>query len=211
MKRKLLLTLIIIPLWNICSWSQKLNAQQQEQVIQKIVLATASIKTMQCDFKQTKKMKMMKNQMKSSGTMYYKSPNKLRWQYNTPYSYIFVMNGSKVSVKSANGIQHIDAQHNKIFKQISNIILGCVTGGNLKNSGDFSIEIWKENGSYSAKLVPKKKEYKSLYNYINIKFNSSLSMIENVEMSEKSGDTTFVNLFNVKVNHSVGENFFTVN
>lgn len=210
MRQKILLFLALL-LCGTPIWSQKLNNQQREQVIRKIASATSSMKTMQCEFKQTKKMKMLKNEMKSSGIMYFRSPNKLRWQYNTPYSYMFVMSGNKVSLKSSKGTQKIDTQRNKMFRQISDIILGCVTGGSLKSSTDFNVEIWRENGSYVAKLFPKKKELKSLYCNIKIKFNSSLTMVQSVEMNEKSGDTTIVTLLNVKANNSINESVFDVN
>lgn len=211
MKRYLLLLILAVSLCTVSSWGQKLNAQQQEQVIKKISAATSSLKSMQCDFKQSKKMKMLKNEMKSTGVMYFKAPKKLRWQYKTPYSYIFVMNGTKVSLKSANGTQNIDTQRNKMFRQISDIIFGCITGNSLKSSADFNVEIWKESGAYTAKLLPKKKELKSLYNNIRIRFNSSLSMVESVEMYEKTGDTTIINLVNTKTNHTISESVFTVN
>lgn len=211
MKQKIVLTALVLFLCHILSWGQKLSIQQQEQVIQKIASVSSSVKTIQCTFNQTKKMKMLKNEMKSSGVMFYKSPNKLRWQYKTPYPYIFVMNGNKVSVKSSNGTQNFDAQHSKMFRQISNIILGSVTGKNLRGAADFNIEIWKDNATYIAKLLPKKKELKSLYNYINVRFNSSLDRVESVEMSEKTGDMTIVNMINTETNHAISESVFTVN
>lgn len=193
------------------SWGQRLSIQQQEQVIQKITSTITSIQTMQCDFMQTKKMKMLKKEIKSSGVMYFKSPNKLRWQYKTPYSYIFVMNGNKILLKSSKVSQNIDTQGNKMFKRISNIILGCIMGESLRSSTDFSVEICKENSIYVAKLLPKKKELKSLYNNIKICFNSYTNMVESVEMSEKTGDITIVNLNNIKKKSPISENIFTVN
>lgn len=211
MKQNLLLVLLAAFLGCSSLWGQKLNAQRQGQVIQKIASTTASIKTMQCAFSQTKKMKMLKNEIQSSGVMYFKSPDKLRWQYKAPYSYVFVMNGNRVSLKSSNGIQNVDVQRNKMFKQISSIILGCVTGGSLRSSADFNVQICQEDGTYIAKLLPRKKELKSLYNYIKIKFNSSLNMVQSVEMSEKTGDTTYVSLINTKINSPISESVFTVN
>ena len=189
----------------------KLNAQQQEQVLQKINVATASMKTMQCDFVQTKKIKLMKKEMVSSGVMYYDSPNKLRWQYNKPYVYVFVLNKEKVSLKSSKTTQTIDVKENKMFRQLSNIILNSVTGGHLKSSAEFEVEIWNRNNIYSALLIPKKKELKKLYKSIEISFNASLTMVETVKMVETTGDITSVTLKNAKVNLPIRESLFNVN
>lgn len=97
----------------------KIGPQEQQQVIQKFNSASSSLKTMYCDFVQTKKMKLLKNEMQSKGKLYYSSPNKLRWQYNTPYSYLFILNGDNVYIKSGTKKQNIDVKRNKLFRQIS--------------------------------------------------------------------------------------------
>lgn len=197
----------------LCSlpgFGQKLGAQQQAQIIQKIQTATGGVRTIQCDFHQTKKMKMLRNEMRSDGVMYFARPGKLRWQYKSPYAYTFVLNGGKVSIKSSAGTQHIDTQQNKMFRQISNIILNSVTGANLKSNTDFTVELWRENGHYAAKLLPRKKELKALYQYIKVTFNTQLSMVESVTMVEKNGDQTVITMKNVKLNQSVSESVFVV-
>ena len=78
----------------------KLTAEQQKQIVEKIDKASSAMKTMQCDFTQTKRMKMLSKDMQSKGVMYFKRPDKLRWQYTSPYDYTFIMNGDKVQIKS---------------------------------------------------------------------------------------------------------------
>ncbi len=188
----------------------KLSAQQQQQVLQKFNGHAASMKTMQCDFVQTKKMKLMKNELRSQGVMFYARPNKLRWQYDTPYSYVFVLNGDKVTMKSKNNTQQVDVQRNKMFRQISDLILNSVTGGHLQSSSDFDVEIWKTADGYSAQLTPKKKELKKLYKQIGIVLDASCSMMKRITMEEKSGDVTTVILSHVKTNQPISESQFTI-
>ena len=189
----------------------KIGPQEQQQVIQKFNSASSSLRTMYCDFVQTKKMKLLKNEMQSKGVLYYSSPNRLRWQYNTPYSYLFILNGDNVYIKSGTKKQNIDVKRNKLFRQISSIILQCITGGRLNNSGDFTVEIQKTNDTYSARLDPKKKELKKLYSIIEIYFNHDLTMVNSVRLEETTGDTTIVELKNVKTNTSISENLFSLN
>ena len=149
--------------------------------------------------------------MQSRGKMYYVKPNKLRWQYNTPYNYIFILNGDEVHIKSENSAQTVDIQRNKMFRQLSNVILQSITGGHLNNSTDFTVEILKEDGIYLAKLAPKKKELQKLYTSIEITFSSDLSMVKSVRMDEKTGDITTVELQNIKVNTKISETLFKLN
>lgn len=65
-------------------------------VIRQINTAASKLRTMQCDFVQTKYMRMLNDKIMSRGHMYYAQPNRLRWEYTSPYTYIFVLNNSQV-------------------------------------------------------------------------------------------------------------------
>lgn len=188
----------------------KLTAEQQKQMIEKIDKTASAMTGMQCEFTQTKSMKLLSKEMQSKGIMYFKRPNKLRWQYTSPYDYTFILNGDKVQIKSSKSTKNIDVQGNKMFRQITNIILNSVTGGSLKSSSDFNVEVYKKDNSYFAKLFPKKKELKQLYQVIEIYFDPALTMVNSVRMIEKTGDATRVNLINTKLNVAVDEKMFAV-
>jgi len=209
MKRLFFIILVVVLSLHV-SGQTKLTAEQQKQLVEKIDKAASAMKSMQCDFTQTKSMKLLKKEMKSNGVMYFKQADKLRWQYTSPYDYTFIMNGDKVRIKSTKSTQDINVQGNKIFRQITNIILNTVTGGGLKSASDFTVEVYQSDKGYFAKLYPKKKEVKQIYNVIEIYFNSSLTMVSSVRMIEKTGDETLVNLNNLKANVAINEKMFAV-
>ena len=186
----------------------KLTAEQQKQIVEKIDKASSAMKTMQCDFTQTKRMKMLSKDMQSKGVMYFKRPDKLHWQYTSPYDYTFIMNGDKVQIKSMKSTKNIDVQQNKMFRQITNIILSSITGGTLRTSADFTVELWQQDKSYFVKLYPKKKELKQLYQYLEIWFDPALTKVSTVKMMEKTGDMTIVNLLNTKYGVTINEKMF---
>lgn len=186
----------------------KLTAEQQKLIVEKIDKASSAMKTMQCDFTQTKRMKMLSKDMQSKGVMYFKRPDKLRWQYTSPYDYTFIMNGDKVQIKSMKSTKNIDVQQNKMFRQITNIILSSITGGTLRTSADFTVELWQQDKSYFVKLYPKKKELKQLYQYLEIWFDPALTKVSTVKMMEKTGDMTIVNLLNTKYGVTINEKMF---
>ncbi len=207
MRRIVLIALVSIMAFQ--AWGQtKLSAQQQAQVLAKMEKSSAAMNSMQCNFTQTKRMKLLKKDMQSKGVMYFKKNDKLRWQYTSPYDYIFILNGDKVNIKSAKSTKKIDVQKNKMFRQITSIILNSITGGGLKKTSDFAVELYKSDKGYFAKLYPKKKELKQIYKFIEIHFNGSLTMVDSVVMTEKTGDTTQVTLTNVKTNVSINEKMF---
>lgn len=188
----------------------KLTQDQQKEIIQKIDKSASAMTAMQCQFIQTKSMKLLSREMKSEGVMYFKKPDKLRWQYTSPYDYTFILNGDKVRIKSTKSTQDINVQGNKMFRQITSIILNSITGDGLKSTSDFGVEMYKSDKGYFAKLYPKKKEVKQIYNVIEIHFDPALTMVNMVKMEEKTGDVTLVRLNNIKTNTPVNESLFDI-
>ena len=189
----------------------KLTSEQEKQVLAKMDQSSNALRSLQCDFVQSKRMKILSKEMQSKGILYFKKPDKIRWQYTSPYDYTFIMNGDKVQIKSAKSTKNIDIQGNKIFRQITTIILNTVTGGGIMNSADFNVELYKSGNIYFAKMLPKKKEVKQVYSSIEVYFNSALTMVETIKMVEKSGEYTVVKLVAPKINATINESVFKVN
>lgn len=209
---KKIIVIILATLFTMgISAQTKLTKAKQDQIISKIDKAAAKMQTLQCSFTQTKTMKMLSKQMKSEGMMYFKRTNKLRWEFKSPYTYTFVMNGSKVSMKSSKSTQNIDINRNKIFRQITDIIVNCITGEGLKNEAYFTLEMYEQNKTYYARLYPKKKELKQMYKAVELYFNPELTMVTSVKMEEKTGDVTLIKMNNTKLNAAIDEKLFTVN
>lgn len=189
----------------------KLTKEQEKDVLEKMEKSSNALHSLQCDFVQSKRMKILNKDMISKGVLYFKKPDKIRWQYTTPYDYTFIMNGDKVQIKSTKSTKNIDIQGNKIFRQVTSIILNTITGGGLKNSPDFDVELFRLNDVYFAKMRPKKREVMQVYSSIEVYFNASLTMVESIKMIEKSGEYTVVKLISPKVNNPINENAFKVN
>lgn len=189
----------------------KLTKEQEKDVLEKMEKSSNALHSLQCDFVQSKRMKILNKDMISKGVLYFKKPDKIRWQYTTPYDYTFIMNGDKVQIKSTKSTKNIDIQGNKIFRQVTSIILNTITGGGLKNSPDFDVELFRLNDVYFAKMRPKKREVMQVYSSIEVYFNASLTMVESIKMIEKSGEYTVVKLISPKVNNPINENVFKVN
>ena len=179
----------------------RLTSEQEKQVMAKMDQSSKALHSLQCDFIQTKRMKILSKEMQSKGVLYFKKPDKIRWQYTTPYDYTFIMNGDKVQIKSVKSTKNIDIQGNKIFRQITGI----------RNSADFNVEFFKSNDGYFVKMLPKKKEVKQIYSAIEVYFNPALTMVESIKMIEKSGEYTVVKLISPKLNSTINESLFKIN
>lgn len=205
MKRYLLLLLACLSLVSVSA--QTLN---EAQIRQRVNQAAAAMKTMQCDFVQTKHLKMLNDVMVAQGKMYYQQRSKLRWEYTNPYAYIFVLNGDKVLLKNRQRNDVIDVNQNKMFREIAGIMMSSVVGNCLSDDKAFKTTITTANGEWIATLVPKRKDMRQMFQKIVLHFNQQRAVVSCVEMVEKNGDKTVINLKNIRTNETINAAVFAV-
>ncbi|MBR3411950.1 MAG: outer membrane lipoprotein carrier protein LolA [Bacteroidales bacterium] len=182
----------------------------QHDAMQRINRAATAIKTMQGDFVQTKQLKLLNDQMVSKGRMCYQGGDKLRWEYVTPYSYVFIMNGSQVQLKNSTRSDVIDVNQNKIFKEIAQIMMNSVVGKCLQDDKSFKTTIQETASEYVATLLPLKKNMKQMFQQIVLHFQKQQSVVSKVELLEKNGDRTMIELKNIRLNETIPAREFAV-
>lgn len=181
-----------------------------EAAKKEIAATSASLNTIQCDFVQTKHLKMLNDKMVSYGKMYYQKSNRLRWEYIKPYAYTFVLNGQQVYLKNAKGTTSSSTAGNKMFREIARIMMNSVVGANLNDSKDFKVTMAETSGEWAATLVPLRKNMKQMFTKIVLHFNKSRKMVSGVDLYEKNGDRTNILLKNVVTNKSINAKVFSL-
>lgn len=124
MKKIIFLIIFLCPIF-VCMAQ---NSESQRQAIEEISKAAANIQTLKCEFIQTKTLNMLNNKLVSEGTMHCSQPDKLKWEYITPYSYTFILNENTVLLKKGERNNKIDVNTNKMFKEIARIMMNSVLG-----------------------------------------------------------------------------------
>lgn len=194
----------------LCLTQATAQTANETKVMQQINAVASAMKTMQCDFVQTKYIKMLNDKMVSRGKMYYQQSDKLRWEYTSPYTYAFVLNGSKVLISKGNRSDVINVNQSKFFKEIARIMMNSVVGKSLVDSKDFKVSLTGSSTEYVATLIPQQKQMKQMFQKIVLHFNRQKSTVSMVELIEKKGDKTVIELKNVKVNATVNAKVFDI-
>ena len=182
----------------------------QKEIIRKLNAAVSNINTMQCDFVQTKHMKMLNEKLVSSGKMAYKQSDKLKWEYTSPYSYIFILNGTKIYLNKGSRNDEIDVRQNKLFQEIAKIMMNSVIGKCLTDTKEFKVSIQQTSSEWIATVLPQKKDLKQMFPKILLYFNKTNSIISKVVMYEKNGDYTIIQLKNIRLNKAISANEFSL-
>ena len=203
---KKILKIIVVLLCGVLAATSLRAQTPQEEVVAAILRSGALMQTMECDFVQTRTMQLMAEPMVSKGRMYYAQPSKLRWEYTSPAPSAFILDNAKAWV--VNNGTATDVSSNKMFKGLGRMLIACLEGKVVNDGKSFRLAINESPDHWAVKLLPQKNEVKQMWTGIVLHFVPSLNAVVKVEMYEKSGDTTVVDLKNMKVNCSIDENMF---
>lgn len=184
------------------------SALAQRDAIEEISKTTSSIRTMQCNFVQTKTLKMLDDKMVSKGKMWCTHPSHLRWEYTTPYSYSFILNENKVSLKKGNRNNIVNANHHKSLREIIQIMVPNSLCKILTEKKDYDVAIISRDKLHILELTPQKKEIKQMFSLITFYYNRQTGVMDKVEMQEKNGDCTVIEFSSVKKNITIDESVY---
>lgn len=203
MKKKcvfmLLLTLgLLIP----SVWAQNgtpLAEAERLKVEAELTQAAASMQSLQCRFVQEKTSSMLAEPTVSEGLMQYTAPDKLRWEYTSPYAFALVVDGEHIVREVDGKAEAIDGNSSRMVQGIVNIIMGSASGKNLFDASVFDVKLYDESDTWCAVMNPKRRDMKRMFSQLVFHFDKKSRGIKCVEFKESAGDTTVIRFEEMKV------------
>ena len=168
-----------------------------------------SINDITADFKQIKHLSLLADKIQSKGKFYFKKEDKVRIEYTNPYSYLVVMNGTKMLVKDEQKTNKINAGNSKMMQSVNRIMVDCMRGTVLDNP-DFKVTAYYNAKQYMLTMVPTTSDMKKLFQQIDVHMNKTSLDVEQLVMKEQGGDYTEMEFFNTSHNTSLNEALFKV-
>ena len=213
MKRLIWILCFCLPLLSAGAQGLKrADAAQSKAMIERINKTASGIHSIDCRFTQVKTLRFLDDEMTSEGRMLFMADGgRLRWEYQRPYSYTFVLNGDKAYMRSGQGRQQtVNVSQSRLFQGIAEVMMNSVTGRNLTSNKDFACTFFTQGDVWVADLVPQRKEMKQMFSTIRLRFDSKRRMVSQVEMNEKRGDVTIITLKDIKTNETINQNLFAL-
>jgi outer membrane lipoprotein carrier protein len=177
----------------------------------KLEASSKTTKTIVCDFTQEKKQSMLANTVISQGHFWFKKPVSIRWEYDTPYSYLIIFTKSKVIVKDDGGKKQYETQSGDMFKELGVMMFNFLQGKISAFSKDYTITYKENNQDYYLKMIPKSAKMKAMLTQIDLYFDKTDLSVSKIKMLETEGDYTLIEFLNKKLNVDVADSVFTSN
>lgn len=181
-------------------------AANPEKVLAELKKSSKSTNSIQADFQEEKHMAVLKEPEKSSGVFYYKKDDKMRWEQQTPFKYIILINGNKLRVQDAGKEKNVGSA-SRMAAQIKELMIGLVNG-NFQENKAFKQILMESPDAYRVTLIPVNKRMKNVYSKINLLFSKNTLRLKELSFFEKSGDKNIMKFQNEKINQPIAENIF---
>jgi outer membrane lipoprotein-sorting protein len=197
MKRILLIVTGLILLLAVGVGAVTYNAQQTEdEMIEAIIKACSEMNSMKCDISQTRHIPLMDEPQISSGTMIYIRPSRFCLNYVEPFEWKLKVDGDNVMT----GTESADGDAGRLFKGISGMILGCMSGDMLKDKRTFRVSVTDTGNEWTAQLTPLRRDMKKMFNRIELGFDPGTRLLKRLTMEEAGGGSTEILISNVRLN-----------
>ena len=210
MMKKLVLFCFVVLLQTttMAQTAKPLSEAESQEVIASLTEAAASMRTMQCRFVQQKTMAMLAEPTIAEGTMYYVAPDRLRWEYVTPYSFALVVNGERIVKMTDGKTETLDGKSGKMYQGIVNIIMGSASGKKLFDTSIFDVVLYDDGTYWKAEMTPKRRDMKRMFSQLVFHFDKTAQTIGQVEFIEAGGDVTSIHFEGIRLNEAIGEDKF---
>ncbi len=193
----------------ISAYTAKAQQDSCIEIKQRICAAAQRTQTMECDFVQTKRNKMLKDAAVMSGHLVYKQPESIYWRCETPNKVSFATNGQNAKVSKDGKTTVTNLSDNKIYKRIKRMAKGGLGVDGILSSDDFASSITEENSTWVVTLTPKRKELKQIIEKVTLHADPKDAIVKTVDILGKNGDRTTMEFKNIRVNETVDTDLFS--
>ena len=206
--KRLWLSILFVALGMFASAQTQLSESQSQELMASLTEAASSMQTMQCRFVQSKTMAMLTEPSVSEGNMYFSSPDRLRWEYLTPYPFALVVNSERIVKVTDGQAEVMDGNSGRMYQGIVSMIMGSASGKKLFDATMFDIVLYDDGTCWKAEMTPKRRDMKRMFSQLVFHFDKKSLVIDHVEFVEPKGDKTVIRFEEIKLNEEIGEEKF---
>jgi outer membrane lipoprotein-sorting protein len=175
----------------------------------RIEKTVSTVHAVASEFRQERRLAMLKEPVISSGRFNYEKPDKLRWEFLSPDPSGFLVNGklAKQWKGKNNPPEAFDLQLNPVIQLIVDQLLAWTKADFAWIEQRYTVSVVKEN-PISLKLVPRSSKEKQYIDHILVSFEGETHYSNAVDIIEKGGDSTRIRFFNMIINNSPQKELF---
>jgi len=183
-----------------------MSAEEAAALRNKVKEKSATTKTITSNFIQYKHLDFLSNDIESKGKLAFMAPDKVKWEYTTPFTYSVLFKNEKLFVNDDGNKSAMDLGSNKLFKQLNRLITASING-DMFISEEFYISYFKVDGKITVHFIPKDTQFATFIKAFHINFSDTGEVLQ-VKMIEPSDDYTKITFSNRIENQAIPDAVF---
>jgi outer membrane lipoprotein carrier protein len=165
-----------------------------------------TIGTVKAEFTQMKHMKILSHPLVSKGTMYFKNPRSLRWEYRSPVTSVLMMSEGKVVryVKGSGGF----VKDSSTALQAMQVVVQEISRwmkGDFAGNPDLAATL---KGGGTIVLTPKEQAFSKIIRRIELNLSKTPGIINSVKIIESESAYTLIKFEGVVINGPIDDSIF---
>jgi outer membrane lipoprotein-sorting protein len=165
----------------------------------------SSVKTIQTDFIQEKNLAIFKQKLILKGKIFIQKPGMLSWRVFTPMRYSLVISNSNISQwdQDSNQVQSVSLVNNPSFQVAIQQMQNWFSGTYKTMQGDYQISLISQQ-PLKLEFIPKEKSAAANFiQRVTVLFQDDQQYIKELDILEKSGDSTLLEFINAQLNQNI--------
>ena len=179
-------------------------------MLQKLRAEAAAITSLRCRFVQEKTLVIFSQSVRFEGSVIYRKPDALRWEYSAPVASGFAFaNGKGIVWSKAGGLDsRSPLAERRELAALTEQILPWLTFDEEKLRREYTLDVLAAAPPV-IRITPKNFTVRQFLASLTITFMSSGAIAEEVRIQEGSGDVTLLRFSNPVVNVRVAGELFS--
>lgn len=205
---KIGISLILLLLFGIhTALSQvPMTTSEADALKEKVKALSRTTKTISSDFVQYKHLDFLSNDIESKGKLVFKTPDKIRWEYVSPFAYVVIFKDESLYINDNGNKSSMDMGSNAIFKQLNQLITASIKG-NLFEASEFKATYLKIKEKSEVHFEPTDPQFREFIKSFQITFDDT-GEVQEVKMIEPSEDYTQIIFDNRTTNQTISDAVF---
>lgn len=172
---------------------------KSDEMIRQIVEANEAMQKIECDFVQTHQSSLVEEVDVSKGTMCFRNPDYVKWEYVSPNQFAFIEDGNSLTVIKEGKQEVLDPAVGKVVKDMTRMITNSIRGSNMTDGRMFKTAVEDTGKEWVAVMVPVDAMLRKKIEKLVINFDAVRKCALKVRIYTPAGDTTVIEFKNIRI------------
>ena len=184
-------------------------ASPLDDAMARIERARSGIHTLRADFVQDKVVSLFAEQVRSTGRLVVRRPDRLRWEVTSPDASLFVIAGRSVRYRLPGARGNVDVRTAGALGAVLRDLVTFVAGPFADVRSRYRLQL-ASAAPIELVATPTDRAIARSVQSVRLRFSNDARVLDSVVLAEPGGDSADIRFSNVRINPQVPDSAFTL-